>query len=138
MCIVMNSEHVCVIGGTPALAPPPPFAPQYTFLPSPLMGRPPPPPPFYGPQILYWPYPSPPVSPPQPPSALVIMHTDPANLLHTMPEVLDQCLLVMCLISTLRGVAVSCSANHHTSKPKVEDSNPAGSVNFLPSRFLPS
>lgn len=69
-------------GGTATLAPPPPFAPQYTFLPSPLMSRPPPPPQFY-PPILYWTYPSPPVSPPQP---LVIMHTDPANLLHSVPE----------------------------------------------------
>lgn len=75
----------CPAGGTPTLAPPPPFAQQYTFLPG-LMGRPPPPPPFY-PQILYWPYPSPPVSPPQPPSTLLIMHTDPTNLLHSVPEV---------------------------------------------------
>ncbi|XP_046684469.1 RNA-binding protein fusilli [Homalodisca vitripennis] len=71
-------------GGTATLAPPPPFAPQYTFLPSPLLGRPPPPPPFY-PQILYWPYPSPPVSPPQPPSTVILMH-DPANLLHSVPD----------------------------------------------------
>ncbi|KAG8263386.1 hypothetical protein J6590_035225 [Homalodisca vitripennis] len=72
------------VGGTATLAPPPPFAPQYTFLPSPLLGRPPPPPPFY-PQILYWPYPSPPVSPPQPPSTVILMH-DPANLLHSVPD----------------------------------------------------